>query len=212
MDVVYILGTGSLANDNEIRYSLRSLQEHMADLGTVYVIGESVPFLPGVVHIPAKDIYPKKWQNAMHKTLIACGLADLSDEFLLMNDDFFINEPFVGADFPFYSVKGADGGPNGRLSFQLHCPIRFNKDWYNKMPLTPDSGGEYSPRSFYCNFYAAPPTPYNDCIVRHGFGLAPFYEQIKGRPWFSISNGTMCDPEFYSWLSYKYPIPSRYEI
>lgn len=211
MDAVYILGDGSVADDEEIRYSIRSLEKNMLDLDHVFVVGDCPDFLTGVTHIGAKDKYDKPWKNAMHKTEVACDFEDISDNFLLMNDDFFLCEPFYGAEFPFYSKKGVDGGINGPKSFQLHCPIKINKEMYPQLPIDQSAEQDYSPRSFYANLFKAPPTPEEDCIVRNGEGLSSFDDQVEGRQWFSIGDRIMLSEEFQKWIDSLYPEPSTYE-
>lgn len=211
MDVVYILGSGSLVSNKEIKYSLRALETNMQDIRNVYVIGELVPDLPGVIHIPATDPAKTKWQNAYLKIKKACSLPDLSEEFLLMNDDFFMLEPFIGTEWPFYALKNSNGGVCGQHSFQIHCPIRLNKEWYSKMPFDVHSKGHLSPRTFYANFYKAPPLFCTDFIVRVGKEARNYDEQIKNWPCFSIGDVAMLDPVFSKWLEDMYPVPSRFE-
>ena len=55
IDVVYVLGTGSNWDNNEIRFSLRSLAKNLKGMGRVFVVGERPAFLQNVIHIPAKD-------------------------------------------------------------------------------------------------------------------------------------------------------------
>ena len=211
MDVVYILGNGSEVDNEELRFSLRSLCINMLDLRKVYVVGVLPAFLRGVHHIPCDDRHEKRWKNALEKTRLASTTDGITEEFLLMNDDFFMLKEFEGAEFPFYAVKGGAGGCNGKNDFGIHCPIRFKKEWYEKLPLTLDMKGDWSPRSFYCNFYQAPPTYTMDPILRHGDALPSFNDQIRGRDFFSISNGTMLDIEFNQWLHELYPERCRFE-
>ena len=128
-----------------------------------------------------------------------------------MNDDFFMLSPFEGAEFPFYAVKNGDGGCSGRNDFSIHCPIRIKKEWYEKLPLTLDMKGAWSPRSFYSNFYSAPPTYTTDPILRHGEAMPDFDTQIKGRDFFSISDGIMLSAQFNLWLNELYPTSCRFE-
>ena len=60
MDVVYILGTGSTSNDNEIRYSLRSIEKYLIGFNVVYIVGECPKFLKGIIHL---DFRPTKKQG-----------------------------------------------------------------------------------------------------------------------------------------------------
>jgi len=211
MDVVYILGKGSQYDDEELRYSLRSLCINMLDLHRVIVVGEKPSWLKDVHHIPCEDRHEKRWKNALEKTRMAATAPGITDEFLLMNDDFFALKPFNGADMPFYAVKNGNGGCNGKNDFSIHAPIRFKCDWYEKLPLSLDMSGDWSPRSFYANFYQAPPTFVPDLILRAGEGMPSYDEQVKKAPWFSITDGTMTFPEFVLWLHDKYPRKSKFE-
>ncbi len=92
LDVVYILGVGSKWNDNELRFSLRSIERYYLNLGNVYVVGEKPKWLSDeVIHLPAKDPYLSKSRNGLHKIFMAATeLPELSNPFLLFNDDFFL--------------------------------------------------------------------------------------------------------------------------
>lgn len=211
MDIVYVLGSGSLANNNELRYSLRSLYENMLDIGKVFIVGDDPGFLPPHMLISAPDSYPEKWKNAYSKIRLMCEFESLSDEFLLMNDDFFMLEPFTGETWPFYALKGSNGGTCGHHSFHIHAPIRFNKEMFLKMPLSIDEKGCRSPRTFYGNFYQAPPSFGGDFVLRVGKAMRDFDVQIKDWPCFSISNSAMLDMDFVEWLDSLYPKPLTIE-
>lgn len=212
MDVVYILGSGSLVKNEEIRYSVRSLEKYMADLGRIFIVGDDPGMLPLAVHIPASDTSVYKWQNGYHKVKKACAIEGITEEFLLMNDDFFMLEPFLGAEWPFYSLKNGNGGPCGPLDFGLHCPMRINAEWYDKMPFDASGKGPLSPRTFYANFYRAPSKMSSDFVIRVGAGARSYDEQIVGKPCFSIGNTAPLDDNFMHWLDSLYPEPSTFEI
>lgn len=212
MDVVYILGSGSLAGNAEIRYSLRSLERNMGDLGKVYVVGESPGFLRDCERVPANDDASDKWKNAYEKTLKACGLPDLTDDFLLMNDDFFFTEPFLGAEWPYFALAGSNGGSCGMHSFHIHAAIRLNKEMYIKMPFSIEQKACRSPRSFYGNFYKVKPRFCGDFVLRAARVCRDFDEQIKDWECFSVSDSAMLDESFREWLENKYPVPSSFEV
>jgi hypothetical protein len=73
IDVVYILGKGSTWSDNEIRFSLRSVDINLEHRG-VFIIGDKPDFIntKHLTHIPAEDIHTEKLKNALHKLKIAC--------------------------------------------------------------------------------------------------------------------------------------------
>lgn len=211
MDAVYILGSGSLADNKEVFFSVRSLAQNMLDLRDVYIVGEDPKNLPRVIHIPASDETKDKWRNAFSKTKIACSIKNLSADFLLMNDDFFMLEPFMGEDWPFYALKNGNGGTCGPVDFSIHCPIRLNKEMYLSMPMSGLEKGHLSPRTFYANFYKAPPKYTSDFTIRVNKFSIPIEEQIEGKPCFSISDGAMIDKGFLNFLQEKYSVPSQFE-
>ena len=99
VDVVYALGTGSKWQDNELRYSLRSLEKFCGNLGRVFIVGHKPDWVTGVIHIPHDDWkqghpeYRKrrgdvghKDGNIIRKVLAACK-TDLSERFLFASDD-----------------------------------------------------------------------------------------------------------------------------
>jgi len=212
MDIVYILGKGSLANDDELRYSLRSLESRCKDLGKIFIIGESLDWLQNVCVIPHEDKHKKPWKNALDKVRAMCEHSLLSDDFLLMNDDFFAFDDFLASEVPYYATKGGNGGVSGPVDFAVHKPIRINKEMYLKMPITTEMSTAYSPRSFYGNFYKAPPTFIKDKILRTGEGMPSLSDQLGHEVWASIDDITMTDIEFRVWIDTMYPDISFFEM
>jgi hypothetical protein len=88
MNLVYILGKGSKWNDNELKYSLRSVAMHGRNVSKVFIVGECPEWLQNVTHIPADDPHTVKADNAWHKVAAFCKQTSLP--FVLMNDDFFL--------------------------------------------------------------------------------------------------------------------------
>lgn len=93
IDVVYVLGTGSKWNDNEIRFSLRSLEKNLKGFRNVFVVGAYPDFLQNVIHIEAEDIFDQAINadgNIITKVLAACADERLADDFLFINDDHLV--------------------------------------------------------------------------------------------------------------------------
>jgi len=103
-DVVYVLGDGSGWNNNELRFSLRSIAMNGRNVGKIFVVGAPPGFLSDdVIHIPAADIYNPNVNadgNIAHKVLAACADARLSDDFLFINDDHILLQPIDLKDIP----------------------------------------------------------------------------------------------------------------
>lgn len=156
IDVVYILGKGSQWQDNELRYSLRSIHQHLKNFRNIWIVGEWPEWLRiqsgNIFHTPMED--NSKWQrhlNMKEKILAACNNMSISDSFLFMNDDHFFLQDTDAASYPFYhcgSIEEKVGqlGPcdtygvslrNTKMvlelagfqtsNFDAHCPVIYDK-------------------------------------------------------------------------------------
>lgn len=104
-DVVYVLGKGSSWNDNELRFSLRSLEKNLIGYRRIYIIGEKPSWIKNIIHIPHPDEFPSGKNNdgnIIKKVLRACQVKNLSSDFLFINDDHFIMRPVHILDIPPY--------------------------------------------------------------------------------------------------------------
>lgn len=105
MDVVYVIGTGSKWDNNELRYSLRSIEKFASGLGEVYIVGDELPdFLdPKAVHYiqcsdvpgcsPALNVYGKIERFFLYTKV---------DRFLLSSDDHFFIKPVDFEHWPIH--------------------------------------------------------------------------------------------------------------
>lgn len=168
MDVLYYIGRGSHYQNRELRYSLRALQQHCKDIGNVWVVGNKPPFLADNVRYLWIEDGGEWWQNAYHKTMAAIE-AGISENFLLMNDDFFMLKDFEAATYPYYH-RGIipDTALNkyqqaivntkrileriGATTFHygVHCPMRINTEKYKQLARFYDDKGQGQPVSARC--------------------------------------------------------------
>lgn len=158
IDVVYVLGSGSNWNNNEIRYSLRSIEKNGIDVGQIFIVGEFPAFLSkDVIHIKADDIFNPNENadgNIITKVLAACADPRLSDDFLFINDDHILLKLIPLIDIPAFHKGDLNDFPEeywklnywrGRLKrtrdtlnskkltafhFDCHTPIVFNKELF----------------------------------------------------------------------------------
>lgn len=102
MDILYVLGKGSKWNNNELRYSLRSIEKFGKNVGNVYVIGHNPGFLSrNVTVLQIEDYMDAKHKNILNKIVKAVHYTPVADHFLLSSDDhFYIKE----TDFDNYPV------------------------------------------------------------------------------------------------------------
>ena len=88
-DIVYFVKDTD--KNEELRYSLRSLKNFPH--GKVYFYGGCPKGLKPDVHIKVNQDQPTKWMNIFKMFKMACLNKDISKDFWLFNDDFFIMKP-----------------------------------------------------------------------------------------------------------------------
>lgn len=111
MDVVYLIGPFSSWNDNELRYSLRSLAKFAQNLGHIYLVGYCPKWVNKklVTYIPFEDkAGVHKAQNTFAKATYVLDHPELvpSDRFLISSDDHFLIRPTDFDNYPIH-YKGA---------------------------------------------------------------------------------------------------------
>lgn len=103
MDILYIVGTGSKWNNNELRYSLRSIAKYGKNIGRVYLCGYKPDWVSReVTHIAAKDIYNRKHKNILHKVRCAMDFSDIGRHFLISSDDHYYIRETDFEELPLY--------------------------------------------------------------------------------------------------------------
>lgn len=185
LDVVYFLR--SYATTDELRYSLRSLKN--LPHRDVYFVGAPLPTSAwwqnwqNVRHVYHPQIHGK-WQNTADMLNEIWKLEELSDEFILMNDDFFILKPLDKLE---YFTNGllskrvnktarglliGDGKYSGygtllnnadlwlkregypRMNYEVHCPFIYNKKKLGEMLKIIPAESYAARRSLYGNIYS----------------------------------------------------------
>lgn len=179
-DIVYVLGSGSKWNNNELRISLRSVEKNLGGVGKIYIVGDNPGFLSdNVIYIYYPDMLGgmNADGNMTLKILRACEENDLSDDFLFMNDDFIIKEPMIAAEIQWlhkgdmatrpdefwktefyrkrlhrtFEVLKAQGLPT--IQYDYHAPMLMNKNEFPKVMAQFDYQHNigYTFRSIYGN-------------------------------------------------------------
>lgn len=220
MDVVYILGTESSWNDNEIRFSLRSLCMHLDGRGEIFVIGSCPSFINlnelGITWIGHLDNHSlTKERRIMEKIKFACQQDWISEDFLFMNDDFFLLQPlhvsevknYFKGDLKTIAMKREykDRYFNAQLNchnalsergftthdFDTHVPIIYNKkkfiDVMNEYDWNVKDG--YVVKSLYANSLGLPGEFQPDCKINQLLNVLAIHDRINDRQWFSIGDG-----------------------
>lgn len=175
MDVVIPLGKGSKHDNIELLYSLRSVDKYLSGVGLVWIVGEYPPWVKNVDHIPFPDD-PQRCSdfNIMAKVTEAISYQLLSDDFLFMNDDHYLLQPFEAAQFPYYYLdtcqafitkRGMDSyckRVKNTLKllqsqnlptkyFDVHYPIVYNKSLFLNTVSFQDWKNGHIIKSLYAN-------------------------------------------------------------
>lgn len=104
MDILYVVGKGfSEWNDNELRYSLRSIAKYGKNVRRVYVVGYCPYWLnpDEVTLLPLRDEGNNKHVNILRAIEYAIEHSDISEHFLYSSDDhYYVRE----TDFDNYPV------------------------------------------------------------------------------------------------------------
>ena len=135
VDVLYIKGRPSIYNDQELLYSLRSLEENVQDYDRVFITGECPDFIDKkkVIFLPEHDI-GGPMTNHWWKVTRTIEQTDISENFVLMYDDIFFTQPTKLTDYPFYQ-RGMLGecGEGGWIYRQW---LDNTKEWLSKRGYT----------------------------------------------------------------------------
>ena len=155
MDAVYVCRKGD--ENEELRYSLRSLATNAPFVQKVWIAGYMPRWVEGVGYIRVVQGWPHKAKNVRENLRAVTANRAVSDDFILMNDDFYIMKPITEIPVlqrgPLYLVvqgqKERRGGtssylryaietgrlleswgfkPDDILAYNLHVPMVMNKE------------------------------------------------------------------------------------
>ncbi len=236
MDIVYVLGRGSIWGDKEIKYSLRSIEKHLTGYRDIYVVGHLPGFLKDVRYISYNDPHFCKETNIYEKTLRACQEPSISDDFLFFNDDHFLMKDFVADQFPFYykgnlrlASKALRKGNNYKLAldntyrvlqqrglpvknFDSHTPIIYNKQFFLDVIAKYNWNVRisYVLKSLYANSKLIEGEREHDSKINAQHTIDTLHMMVRSKNVFSMGNGAI-GPTMLKLLEDLYPVPSRWE-
>lgn len=178
MDLVYFIKDS--AYNNELKYSLRSVEQNLPNSTVWFVGGKPVGLRPDH-QITLRQTGPSKWANVAHTLHEFIERPDAPEEFVLMNDDFFVMWPVDDLKVAFCgTLQGLQDRVASRnknrptqyterlrqaqealeaqglttYNFELHRPMPIKKEW---LSLVYERFGEETPakRSLYGNLFLA---------------------------------------------------------
>lgn len=109
IDVVIPLADTTEYSRRELLYSLRSIEKHLKNFRDIYILSSTLPTYVDeskVKFIQYKDdIILNKERRIQSKFLHACTIADLSNKFIMWNDDYFLTKDLDARKIPYYHSK-----------------------------------------------------------------------------------------------------------
>ena len=233
MDIFYVVGTGSKWNNNELKYSLRSLEQFGKNIDNVYIVGHKPSFVnDNVKWISVSDIgYPSV--NHWYKVRKFFMETNIENAVYMMDDVFFTKEVDFN-NYPFYQkgqLKYYPKPNNYRTSinntkhvleglgkpitnFEVHCPITYERDKFLNMTAMFDKYRKafrqfIQVRSLYCNYNGITGTFTPDVKI-FGKDMGKKLSKMNILDCFSISNDSI-KRGMGSILEKKYPNKSKWE-
>jgi hypothetical protein len=236
IDIVYPLGTASQWNDNELRYSLRSLELYGVNVGKVYIVGKRLPdFVQNVTFIKEQSKCMNYHSRITDAYYLAC-LSGVSDDFIIMNDDFFLTEKtdlnrFTNKvreyDLKHHLKIYGSAYHYGRqiattvnnlptyLHFDNHYPMKFNcqkfVEVYEQYKDFLNKMESVLIRSLYGNATNEPYEVLSDLKINKPMTKETILRLITGRFCFSIGDGGLT-AKMKDVLQELYPNKSKYEV
>lgn len=226
MDVVYLVKASQ--RNEELRYSLRSLRNVSHD--RVWMAGHRPSWVSEKVgHVPTNERPGSKWASLPLAMEAACRHPELAAELLLMNDDFFIMEPFAEIPVmhrgPLERVKGYGAKatyPHGMaetqellrslgfagqlLSYELHAPMPIvTADMAEILARVRGQARCLHYRTLYGNAYAVGGQQVDDCKF-YGQGAGHI-----GRPLISTTDSAFASNAVGRYIREAFPTSCAYE-
>lgn len=223
------LNNRSTQKNLELRYCLRSIEQHLRGVGDIFIIGYCPEWVTGCIHIPAEEDPRNRFRdrNIMNKMLAASKDERVSDDFLMIHDDHFLLKDYEAGVFPYYHCgplvpgEGQYGKTKqntlnilGQINnYDTHCPILFNKGIFMKsVPLIDWSQWYgYCLKTLYCGVNLIMGEYMEDIKIRMPLKADEIKQAIAGRSWFSIGDRCWTEGGMKEILQTLYSNKSRYE-
>jgi len=241
IDVVYVLGTGSNWNNNEIRFSLRSVEKNLKGVRKIWIIGEKPDWIRNINHIQHPDeIGPNNADgNIIRKVLRACREESLTENFLFINDDHLIMKPMTASEIPPYHKGNMLNFPKEyfeetfwrlrlwrtrnilhqkgfkALHFDCHVPLVMNKNRFPEVMAMFDyeKATGYTMKSLYGNvvYPDAPRLNGEKATVFKPYVIEDLIIRVRNKSFVSFNDDGL-RPPLKIWLYDTFLKPSKYEI
>ncbi len=216
-------------DEDHLKFSIRSANKNLPHRNLVivgdlpkFINEEKITYLPGPFEGGRSPNIKAKLKKVIKDERI-------SQDFYLMNDDFYILKPYN--IFPYYHcrklmwwwqdterknfitrgwldrIEGLiDEFPNGYW-YELHCPILYNKKRIRELARAFSMKKVLSLRTRYCNYFNVASQHTKDYKA---YTLEEFIK-YKDAPWLSSSDDVEKSQSFKSFMGQMFPRKSKYE-
>lgn len=235
IDVIYLLGKGSQWQDNEIRYSLRSLEKYLKDYRKVFIIGHKPDFLnENAIHVPFQDVYTNKARNIMAKVHWMAGDQRMTHEFMMLNDDYFFLKDLSALNYPYYykcdltlsskinhneyskhceaTLTTLTQAGLKTKNFDVHRPIIFHKFKLKQMCSKFNWHIKYGYilKSMYCNYWNIEGILEEDVKISRQIPVNIIQKLNENREVFSVGDQAL-NQSMKAYLMNAFPTKSKFE-
>lgn len=228
-DIVYFVKNAP--HNEELRYSLRSIEKNFPH-ATVWIYGFCPYELNADRVINVEQMEPTKWQNTRKLMAAACANDDITPDFWLFNDDFFIMKPITELP-PLYDgdiithieeIKARHGGiattyasqlehlaktlktaGYGTKNYAIHKPMLINRAKMREtLEKYPD---EPMLRALYGNMHEIGGQPAKDCKI-----AAHLRPDTKDQAIISTDDFAFANLDTGDYIRAQFPDKCRYEV
>lgn len=236
MTILYPLGTGSVWANNELRFSLRSLQ-CVRDLEGVFVVGSNPEFLSEqVTFIPTYQEFSNPARGIFENVLAACLDKRVPERFCLMNDDYFFCSEVELGNYPYIhlgpitdTLKRCSGEYYHHLfatqqelrkrglpitNFDSHYPFIIEKEKFLQVAEMYDWNRQhgFTLKSTYCNTLGIEGEFRPDCKTNSPKSLDGWVAYCEEKEVFSIGDAALNGGHFVNFIRQVFPEKSKFEI
>lgn len=225
LDIVYFV-KDKMYNE-ELRYSLRSVDVNMPHK-RVWIFG-GCPFnvVPDI-RVRVDQVGKTKWDRVRNMYKMVCENKEITDDFIMFNDDFFVMQPTDHIE-PMYRCSLEEHikvlernrptaysrllrqcldklGPRA-ASFELHVPFIFNKK--ELLRLLNDYPDMHCTRTMYGNLGEFGSVQHSDVKI---FDSKPPFD-YKNSQFLSTDDPVInINNDIWRWLQKQFPKKSRFEV
>lgn len=217
-------------DNEELRYSMRSVVANFETLKNIWVIGDKPDWYSG--NFIKVNPVSNSFENVRNNLKTVIDTSTISDDFVLMNDDFFISqkqksvslyhggllikrserhEELAGPNYYATFLRKTDTvlrqmGIKEPLNYELHTPMQLNKELLSKTIDIP-----LSIRSTYGNIHNIGGEEIKDVkIYSHPRFTIDSSKIDNGTPYFSTEDDAFTEMGYL--IKDMFPLSSQYEV